>query len=56
MNVGARIAYIVAEVAAGNGDKYFKERKPEPVKGGDRKCQSTPPEKPSGNQGSTEAR
>ena len=55
MNVGTRIAYIVAEVAAGNGDKYFKDPKPEPVKGGDRKW-NTPPEKPSGNPGSTEAR
>ena len=55
MDAGARIAYIVAEVAAGNGDKYFKERKPEPVKGGDRKW-NTPPAKPSGSQGSTEAR
>lgn len=55
MNVSARIAYIVAEVKAGN-ENYLKALKPEPVKGGDRKCQSTPPEKPSGSQGSTGAR
>ena len=55
MRASAKIDFIVGEVAAGRGDKYFKERKPEPVKGGDRKW-STPPEKPSGNQGSTEAR
>lgn len=54
MNVATRIAHIAAEVKAGN-ERYINP-KPEPVKGGDRKCQSTPPEKPSGNHGSTGAR